>query len=294
MTLILRACYLLIAGPAARLPEGPKLVAQGPMSADTYRDDDAERAGECLYPGDFADWKPRAEVMLRGTCHTPSGKPLPECPVRFSVGILVQDAPRRRPPLLVRRPRRRRHVRASRPSRRCPSTTPTPSGGRAMRRTPPAWGLRWSAPRAAQRRARRHDPPGARRSRARRLRAHQPRVAAARRQGGQDSTAPRWKKERSPYYAEDFDWTHFNAAPPTSSSTATCAATSVSSSRTCTPPSRSSRPPCRALRIRAFVKDVKAALPRGGDEPRHALRRSRRSASSTSRGAGSTRSRPTT
>ena len=23
----------------------------------------------------------------------------------------------------------------------------------------------------------------------------------------------RWRKERSPYYAEDFDWTYFNAAP---------------------------------------------------------------------------------
>src|SRR5690606_19112527 len=39
-----------------------------------------------LYPGDFADWKPRAEVMLRGTCYAPGGKPLAECPVRFEVG----------------------------------------------------------------------------------------------------------------------------------------------------------------------------------------------------------------
>ena len=45
------------------------------MTSDTYLDDDAERAGECLYPSDFADWKPHAEVMLRGTCHTPPASP---------------------------------------------------------------------------------------------------------------------------------------------------------------------------------------------------------------------------
>ncbi len=86
MTLVVRATYLLVPGKPLALPEGPSLVAQGPMSAETYRDEDADRVGECLYPGDFADWKPHAEVMLRGTCHTPFGKPLSECPVRFSVG----------------------------------------------------------------------------------------------------------------------------------------------------------------------------------------------------------------
>jgi len=86
MTLIVRACYLITPGRPLTLPEGPGLLAQGPLTAETYRDDDEERAGECLYPGDFADWKPRADVMLRGTCHTPRGEPLVECPVRFEVG----------------------------------------------------------------------------------------------------------------------------------------------------------------------------------------------------------------
>src|SRR5579859_7279231 len=75
LCLVLRAAHVLAPGKPLALPEGPLLGAQGAMSADTYREDDAERAGECLYPGDFADWKPRAEVMLRGTCHTPFGKP---------------------------------------------------------------------------------------------------------------------------------------------------------------------------------------------------------------------------
>src|SRR5690242_993821 len=76
MTLILRACFVLVPGEPVAPPEDGDLMAQGPMKADVFRDDDDERAGECLYPSDFADWKPRAEVMLRGTCHTPFGKPL--------------------------------------------------------------------------------------------------------------------------------------------------------------------------------------------------------------------------
>lgn len=90
MVLIVRATYVIAPDRPLALPEtpgiGPSLLAQGSMSAETYREDDEERAGECLYPNDFADWKPRAEVMLRGTCHTPFGEPLPECPVRFEVG----------------------------------------------------------------------------------------------------------------------------------------------------------------------------------------------------------------
>jgi len=36
--------------------------------------------------GDFADFKLNAEVMLRGTCHTPGNKAVKECRIRFTVG----------------------------------------------------------------------------------------------------------------------------------------------------------------------------------------------------------------
>jgi uncharacterized protein YjbI with pentapeptide repeats len=84
MTLILRGAFTLRPGEPVAALEGIK--AQGPMRAETFHEDDEERAGECLYPGDFADFKPRADVMLRGTCHAPRGEAVTECPVRFSVG----------------------------------------------------------------------------------------------------------------------------------------------------------------------------------------------------------------
>ena len=57
-----------------------------PLTSDVFADGDDERLGECLYPSDFADFKLNAEVMLRGTCHTPGGRPMTETGVRFSVG----------------------------------------------------------------------------------------------------------------------------------------------------------------------------------------------------------------
>jgi len=96
MTLIVRACYLITPGRPLTLPEGPGLLAQGPLTAETYRDDDEERAGECLYPGDFADWKPRADVMLRGTCHTPRGEPLVESAGAHELGLVFERLAHRR------------------------------------------------------------------------------------------------------------------------------------------------------------------------------------------------------
>ncbi len=56
------------------------------MTAETFRDEDMERRGECLYGGDFADFKLNAEVMLRGTCYAPGERPVTESPVKLSVG----------------------------------------------------------------------------------------------------------------------------------------------------------------------------------------------------------------
>ncbi|MEP7125733.1 MAG: DUF2169 domain-containing protein [Byssovorax sp.] len=98
MTAIVRAAFRFVPGePLTPLDEIP-LLSQGSMSAETYRDDDAERAGECLYGGDFADFKVNAEVLVRGTCYAPGGQPVTDCPVKIGVGewskILRVSGPR--------------------------------------------------------------------------------------------------------------------------------------------------------------------------------------------------------
>src|SRR5690349_10086986 len=89
MTAIVRGTFKIRDKAPLAIPEGPPVILQieqGPLTSDVFQKDDDEGLGACLYPSDFADFKPNAEVMLRGTCYTPNGIPLAECPVRFAVG----------------------------------------------------------------------------------------------------------------------------------------------------------------------------------------------------------------
>lgn len=254
MTLVVRATYLLVPGKPLALPEGPSLVAQGPMSAETYRDDDADRAGECLYPGDFADWKPHAEVMLRGTCHTPFGKPLSECPVRFSVGtfskllriigrrfwsddnpgaVMSEAAPFTKMPVdyahafggsdYGANPVGRGHTSLELPNVEHAGVVlqnrrdePGPAGFGPLN---PAW------PQRALRIGKEYG--------------------------------PRWKKERAPYYAEDFDWTYFNAAPADQQLDGYLRGDERLVFQNLHPTEQVFETRLPGLRVRAFIKDVK-------------------------------------
>lgn len=71
-------------GVAAPLASDIPELAQGFMTADVHRDDDF--AAELVYPSDFADYKPKADLVCVATCHTPDARPMTECPVKFSVG----------------------------------------------------------------------------------------------------------------------------------------------------------------------------------------------------------------
>gem|GEM_PF-4488348 len=86
MTAIVRATFTIAHDGVLTVPDEEPLIAQGMLTGEVFHDDDDENAGECYYPGDFADFKKNAEVMLRGSCHVPGQLPVAECPVRFSVG----------------------------------------------------------------------------------------------------------------------------------------------------------------------------------------------------------------
>lgn len=46
--------------------------------------------GECVADSELAPFKPQADVLLSGSCHTPGGRPLPALVAGFSVGSLVR------------------------------------------------------------------------------------------------------------------------------------------------------------------------------------------------------------
>lgn len=210
MTLVVRGTWLIEPRQPLALPPGPRFGSQGAMTGDLYADDDDDRTGEALYPGDFGDFKPNAEVMLRGTCHTPLGKAVPDCPVKFAVGDWSKI-------LRVSGPRAWSDASADAVMSRPVAFTEMPVdwahafGGPGFDANPVGMGLG------------RRDVPNVEHPRhAVRERTDKPAPASfgpinpawAPRAGKVGSNyGPDWKKTRSPYYADDFDWTYFQCAP---------------------------------------------------------------------------------
>ncbi|UQA57786.1 DUF2169 family type VI secretion system accessory protein [Polyangium aurulentum] len=210
MTLIVRGAFTLRPGERARLPEGDPRFVQEPLTAEVYAEDDEERAGECLYPGDFADYKPRADVLLRGTCHTPEGKPLTECPVRFAVGAWSKILRVVGPRVWVE------SVLGAVPSKtvpfvRMPLGYTNAYGGPDYARNPVGKGVgKGELPNLES-----PDKPIHSRSEKPALANFGPlspgwadRSARLGKDYGRS-----WREKRAPFYAEDFDWSYFNAAP---------------------------------------------------------------------------------
>jgi uncharacterized protein YjbI with pentapeptide repeats len=55
-----------------------------PLSGDLFVDDNTEKS--CIYESDFACYKPRADILLVGKCHTPRQESLQGCRVTLQVG----------------------------------------------------------------------------------------------------------------------------------------------------------------------------------------------------------------
>lgn len=211
MTLVVRGAFVLAPGqPLVPCGEPGDLLAQGAMSGERYRDDDEERTGEILCPNDFADYKLRADLLLRGTCHPPGGKPVTECPVAFSVGAFEKT---------LRVVGRRAWsdglggavISDPLPFTKMPLDYSHAFGGEGYTKNPGGKGLGAELPNV-------EDPRALVRSRKDRpepagfgpISAEWPQRKERR---GKDY-GEKWKKTRAPFYSEDFDWTYFNCAPP--------------------------------------------------------------------------------
>ncbi|EYF08874.1 DUF2169 family type VI secretion system accessory protein [Chondromyces apiculatus] len=207
MTMVVRGTFTLAHGAPMQAVEG---LDQGFLTGDVFRDDDDERLGECLYPNDFADYKLNAEVLLLGTCHAPGQRQVVECPVRFAVGswskILRVVGPRvwsdnlsgavmSEPLPFTRMPLDHAHAYGG------PTFAWNPSGkGHDGRELPnvehPAQPIRS--------RNDRPEPAGFGP-----LNPLWPQRAS--KMGKEYGKS--YQEKRAPFYAEDFDWTYFSAAP---------------------------------------------------------------------------------
>jgi uncharacterized protein YjbI with pentapeptide repeats len=81
LTIAVKGTFELSSGVKA-IPAKDCLYPTG----DEYYPDDIDRRGGLFYESDFTFLKPRTDLLLVGKCHAPGGKPVQMCPVTFQVG----------------------------------------------------------------------------------------------------------------------------------------------------------------------------------------------------------------
>ena len=208
MMLVVRGTFRLVPDGVVTAIEG---LDQGFLSGDVYSDGDSERTGELLHASDFADFKLNAEVLLQGSCRPPRGQAVTQCPIRFQVGewkkdLVVFGDRTWEAGLLGDKPS------APAPFAAMPLGWTRAFGGPGLAANPVGRGMRQELLPNVE------DPEHLLGSRG-------DRPAPA----GFGPINPLWPPRagkvgtnygrsylatRSPYYADDFDWTHFHAALP--------------------------------------------------------------------------------
>ena len=210
LTLIVKGTFHLSPGERAILVE-EQLLPTG----DEYYEDDMEMG--CRYESDFSYFKPRADLLLAGKCFAPNGKPVSACRVTFQVG----------------RKSRSLAVIGNRYWKGAFNTISDPEpftelelryensyGGEAYKKNPVGKGYkkeqkeseakRWPLPNIENIQHRNESPDD------------YPDPAGFgplgkmwhQRFSKMGTYKGAWLKERWPWFPKDFDWSHFNAAPP--------------------------------------------------------------------------------
>lgn len=215
LTLILKGTFDLRPGDVAKLTE-----EQPPLGGEEYYPDDEEQTGVPRYESDFAHYKPRADLLLVGRCYTPGGSPSRECRVTFAVGgherTLRITGDRQWDPT-QRRPTLTTPKRFSEMELRYENTfggdgyEPNPMGKGYMEVRKPKEAVKaglalpniMDAREKIERPGQPHEPVTL---------GPMPRMWGERYEKFGSYEDP-WLKTRWPWFPEDFDWAHFNAAP---------------------------------------------------------------------------------
>ena len=248
MTVVVRGDYALTPHKPFAALEG---TDRGMLSGEVFTEDD--RTGECLRPSDFADYKLHGELVALATCYAPHKRPLSECPVRLSVGALSKT-------LRIVGSRRARPVLGA--------TDPEPFTSMPLR-----WSNAWGGPAYADNPVGRGV--GIDLLPTVELSGDASRSADARKPAGVGPIHPDWpvraqkigkaygadyKKTRAPYYAADFDWSHFQCAPADQQIEGFFKGDESFAFTNIHPDAHVLEGKLPALRVRVFTKDVRGAF----------------------------------
>jgi uncharacterized protein YjbI with pentapeptide repeats len=211
MTLIVRGTFVLQPDQPFVPVGGPSdPLAQGFMTAEVFAEGDDDRTGACLYPGDFADFKLHTDVFLKGSCHAPEGRPVTECPVRFSVGDWSKSLR-----VVGRRVWSDGYGGAAKsaplPFTKMPLDWAHAFGGAGYGLNPSGKGVGTAELPNLEHPG---DPVRGREDRLKPVSFGPLNPAWPQRSGKMGKNYGKaYQKHRAPFYADDFDWTYFNAAP---------------------------------------------------------------------------------
>ncbi len=211
LTLIVRGTFVLRPDqPLVPVGEPGDPLAQGFMTAEVFPKDDDDRAGGCIYPSDFADFKLHADVLFKGSCHAPEGRPVTECPVRFSVGEWSKSLR-----VVGRRVWSDAYGGAAKsaplPFTKMPLDWAHAFGGPGYAPNPAGKGVGTAELPNIEHPG---DPVRAREDRLTPVSFGPLNPAWPQRSGKMGKNYGKaYQKLRAPFYSDDFDWTYFNAAP---------------------------------------------------------------------------------
>jgi len=212
LTLVVKGRFKMVPGGAAVADEAEPPLPTG----DEFHGGDPEQS--LRYDSDFAFFKPRADLMLVGTCHPPGGKPHVQCRASFGVNSWVKS-------LMVVGDRywvgtaAGRRASEPKPFTAMPLRYENAFGGSGYAANPLGKGMAtiqdaqgqkiWPLPnieypnQAVQSTRDQPTPAGfgpVSRSRLQRM-------------AGMGTYNGAWEAERWPWFPKDFDWTSLNAAP---------------------------------------------------------------------------------
>lgn len=200
-TLTVKAGFRIVPGGTVEpLDKQPDLEGDVPSAAERP---------ECLYAADLAQFKPRADLLLRAVCHTPGQKGLTACNVRFRVGDWKKEL------AVIGNRRWEKGLVFSKMSEpelftRVDLTWGNAFGGEKFALNPAGKGRKDGLLPNVEYPDELIKSPG-----------NQPTPAGfgpidrtwKQRSSKLGTCDKKWLKERWPAFPKDFDWTHFNAAP---------------------------------------------------------------------------------
>jgi len=213
LTLIVKGTFeLSLGGVAAPADEQPF------PTGDEFYPDDEDMQGGPRYESDFAYFKPRADLLLAGKCYPPDGRPTQMCQATFRVGAKSRTL------TVVGNRRWERHGLRFKASEAEPFTEmelryENSYGGEGFKKNPVGKGYRKDQDEAGKKlqplpniedpqdllkTSRSHPEPAGFGPLGRMWQMRHDKMGTYK---------EKWLKTRWPWFPEDFDWTHYNAAP---------------------------------------------------------------------------------